>query len=1588
MSYPPEGSFDDADTYCEYDVIWPEIPGLIKPTNPSFKFTRASMEIVEGSSRGSYSGPTYYPDNLARAIQLHTTNGVPAGTPFLVTISPQAGSVPGCDANPDGPETAKTYQMLSNNPWIAKVFNITHSGRHLVKRPAGASVDCAYDVMFAPDEEGPTDSYILDSSYGDRRTVLGNIPRTLYSIFSYDKRGVARERYTVNPNPSTFFDAMVEVSVSHNVTANTTFGVAVVPTTGSPDGCSEHPDLSVTVMAGSNAASLPVTQLLHQSSGATQTCSYVVTFDPNEDGGTAYQFDPRYDAPVTEISGATGAAMVARQRYTADTFFDGEVTVSTAQNVTADTAFEVGVAPASDAPMGCSDAVPDVSVTLTAGTTSATATVPTLVRRTAGAMSDCEYVADFPEHESGYAARYVKDAAFTTASTAIAPPPTSSAAQVRYTLNPTPSPTFDATVEVLLTEVVSVDTTFTASVVPAATAHEACVGEPSLTVTVPAESQSATLTVSSLLDLPAGETNPCVYQVTFAPDVIGADAHWFPDTSYTAVTTLTQDAAAASQRYEPRVWLYPTTGPNAARVLVWITDDVPDTVSFEATITAASRPTACLIYATNQVAAITLTFDAPASPNAPAAATLASDQQLVRRPQGATTDCTYTVTFDADEVGPTANYVLDATFANIDTFITFTSRDAQHRYTRAATSEHWTMQMLIDIPFRDDDGDGANDYDPQFSIDVSPGANSDSAGGACPTTTLMPRLRSQTEADTVATARLVGLAPGCEPTLEFPADIASGSSDIMLTLATTPAAQEAPTAASPRATATYVDGRTSFQPEVTINLPDPVPTEAVGAQFVVTFIPTTTSPTGCAPPANPDGESWSVTATGAARDAGRRATLVGVPAGTTEACAYRITWPSIAGLVTPSTSTLTFAPDDVAGSTTLAVAYRARSERVPFTPMPSVSLPVVDYDGDGAHDYAGARLVVTYAPKSGGHRGCTQGETEAIYEVQAALVNGATAVEMAGAAPSLTDAPMDSSHACAYDVAFSSTAATVGAPDVALFALVAAASDDVDVSAAANDARATYGTASQAHEVAFTADVGAAAAGATETFTVTVSVVAPADADSAFDGCTGVMRDAGTGAVSASSFDVVLTVDAAGTARGSADVVEWPAGHDAATDRCGYEVVWPFTEDGATTVYRRTDEATTLLDAAVFAQASPTMSNAYTADDITFDATLRLVTTPEVPAGTTFSVAIAPASGAPSGCSMPQPVAIAAASPHADGTSDVNATQAVTGLVDIPGGSIERCTYDVAWMPNTAGEVHFVEDEGYAQRSTTLSASTEAATTAAARMHPDPNQPLPDEPLDNEPPDDDPPGDDPPDDEPSDGEPPDDDPPDDEPPDNEPPDGTMNPSNTNPSTGGTSAAGNQPTVNPVTPPRAPTGGGTSRRTSGGGSRGGSSDGGASGGVSSGAGSTGPWLVAATSRVPVAVSLAMPERDFAVGTAIEIMLNVPGTCGEDVAAFGGLPAEVGLVYALTAQAGATVDVFAADALLLAGYAQRGNQTRGCELRVTLISAPDGCRLQSADVDASTDDVGRSYVDVTGSADLSSFTLNPTLSCSSPDAQPST
>lgn len=197
-----------------------------------------------------------------------------------------------------------------------------------------------------------------------------------------------------------------------------------------------------------------------------------------------------------------------------------------------------------------------------------------------------------------------------------------------------------------------------------------------------------------------------------------------------------------------------------------------------------------------------------------------------------------------------------------------------------------------------------------------------------------------------------------------------------------------------------------------------------------------------------------------------------------------------------------------------------------------------------------------------------------------------------------------------------------------------------------------------------------------------------------------------------------------------------------------------------------------------------------------------------------------------------------------------------------------------------------------------------------------------------------------------------------------------------------------PVVTPPVPPPsvARPSGGSPPRTSG---RSGGGTGGGSGGSTSRTPSADrddtpdDWMTSSADRLPVTVSLTQPDRAVAPSDAVEVLISAPDTCGIDIAAFDGLPASVGVVFALAARSNATSQLVADGALTWPHVAERGTQQRPCVVRVTLLAAPAGCTFAGSAggsaSEPSTDDAGRAYVELTWSEGATSFTLAPALTC---------
>ncbi len=127
--------------------------------------------------------------------------------------------------------------------------------------------------------------------------------------------------------------------------------------------------------------------------------------------------------------------------------------------------------------------------------------------------------------------------------------------------------------------------------------------------------------------------------------------------------------------------------------------------------------------------------------------------------------------------------------------------------------------------------------------------------------------------------------------------------------------------------------------------------------------------------------------------------------------------------------------------------------------------------------------------------------------------------------------------------------------------------------------------------------------------------------------------------------------------------------------------------------------------------------------------------------------------------------------------------------------------------------------------------------------------------------------------------------------------------------------------------------------------------------------------------PINVALVVPNRGAAgyrSGDLFEILVTVPGVCGDDTAIFGGVSARDGVLYGVDATVGRKTIIGAGAAQTnprasysIARYVEVGSQRVDCVFRVVEVSSPTGCALQSATQDSRN----RRYVEVGAAEDFS-------------------
>lgn len=1455
---------------------------------------------------------------------------------------------------------------------------------------------CLYDVTWSSTETvegGGASAWTLSNDVETRFQGEGRIK----------SRGTLSATYEGDEQTSTSFDASVIITTTTPVAVATTFLVDVAPTAGVANCSDAVEDTEISVRAGRSESSLTrIAMLTGRPPDSNADCIYEVTFEPSEVGGSIWVLDDTFDNDaVTRLSEAIamGSRRVAtaRHRYTPapESTFDGSVNLRATPGVPAGTQFEVTVRPVAGSLEACTDETTFTISSIEHATDSAVHSLPGMLDKPAGAVRRCFYEVEWPNDETGAGTTYVKDAAFTF-ETALDGDNT--AANGRYAPAAVPFmpsvtigvPQIDGLVDGLTINIFE-GLEFEVGFAPAASSSSLCSTE-SATYTVGTDGLATSDDVPVLIDKVSGVN--CVYAVAFPRNDNGATAQLAQRAGFNADDELDVDDNQATASYETvrivgsmpsyRLTTPPAGGSgNVVVSTVSVAAGYPSDQRVDGSCGVQEAGTANPAqFNSRREHTHQATFDTTED--------VMINFRFIDLPAGATAEaqrCRYSVTWSNSN----SSWVQQ----RADTELVGKGRpgsDLTYSAVYGTDTAFWP-EVTINVPQITGEigGRTINIFEGK-SIEVRFAPTGGPSQG-CTTTTATYTINADGTAVGDAPKlinQVGGSGASCEYAVTFdendtgsPAQLVKRtgllSDDDVVAGAAATADIDAVAMAS--YATTRIEGILRFD----ITTP-PFQRSTVNAVFRA--LNAVDAPSDCGFISNREfnlvakNGTWTLPLEDDGSTRTSNYDYIDFPEGSltaAERCGYDITWnPSELPSGGESSEWVLVASDESFSSTgrggethTLSATYDS-SPNTFFTPELSLRVPPIYefIDGSRINVYSkvlthSAGSVQTFEPlgfrvnfeRSGGPMsGCLSAATT--YTVQS---DG----RVTGLAPSLVRQVRGRGPYCVYQVDFPRADYVFGLlerTDEGLNDTVSGEFDDAKRATVTYGARPVRGTI----EVEVTAP---AFTGGDRSITLTVSPGAGHDADCKIDDADGNLVSSATRTImlaeDGSTINEVLDSD--GFTSSGIYLTDLPAGATDADHRCEYDLSWSTTVSGVPAgetaweyksgdaTWRGTDTGhlqtgVSAVMRATYGEVDQTTGGATggssgsqtgggttggntgggSTDATMFDAQIVLLTTDDVANGTVFEIAVQPAAGAASECVVPQQHQRFDMTVSSSGFAQVS----ISDLIDRPAGATTGCTYEVVWPPTERGGSAYAEDESFTGKGTELSAGSRTVN----------NQYTVNENAGNG-------GDQP-----------------------------ADPGNVNqpaiPGSVSPPVSTPRPTGNTNRP--ASTGGGSRAsgggggRTSGAGSSGGSSGGGSGSG---GGAATGPWVVSATSRVPVAVSLAMPQRDFAVGTAIEVMLNVPGTCGDDTSAFAGLPAGVGVVYALVAQSGATAQVLATNALRLAGYAERGDQTSDCELRVTLITAPAGCRLDAA----STDEAGRSYVELAGGDGISSYAATPRLTC---------
>ncbi len=1304
------------------------------------------------------------------------------------------------------------------------------------------------------------------------------------------------------------FDGALAVRTTSVVNQDTQFVVGVAPVAGAHADCSAARSVTATIRTGRSHALVEVAALVASPAGETTACEYELSWPSSEAGGTVWVDDASHPSEV--VLSAERAAATRRYRLAADTTFAPAVSVTvpqierqldrsvTGENLFAGTQITVTFVRAPNADPGCSAGTP-VSATYTVGVDGrTTGEHPTpLIDRPARGNSPCVYVFDADREVSSAASEPLRWTLTRTTVTGTFAA-TSPLAQVAYSVGDV---TFEPDVTIEVPQIAADATSDAANVFAALTfdvGFAATAASPPGCSDVAAETYAyevqpdGTVTGAppSLVDRvveTAGDgtqstsTAACAYEVTFAAQ--SADRAWLALSATPGLTDneTSADAPDAGATYD-------FAGISSAVDLMVTTPAFtpPPERVVSASISAADGAAAgCLVDdLANQPAA---TATKAVTLEADGSTTLAQQFRLVDVAASAANGderCTYDVAWSESDTSDPAPAIW--TFDSGDT-AWVPSGDLGAAGLLSATyvepvAEPFdaTLELIVvsHVPEAT-----------AFTVEVAPTTSSPTGCTAADTHVLAaPALDGTNDRRATATIELAHTVAGdvrhCAYAVGWPDDedgagtsfVADGSFTAGVSLSRD----------NPSATNRYADAtqQLTFTASLTVVTSQPVTEDTV---FVVDVVASSGSLAGCE--SVDDYELELLAASQTPTQVTQTLELVRRPAAATQECAFTLSWDEHEKDGTAWAPDATFAAQAVLSSDAASATNRYAPAVSYFTPSLTLQLPALDFDGDGCHDYAGARLEVSFERSA--DEACSPSET-ATYEIDAA-----GGVAPVGPFELIDEHP---AGACTYGVEFPPTIVDA---DAGTLVVVAAPSDNKQVSADANDARATYGEAvtrfdahvylGGTHTVAPDGRLGEVVAAGT-TFSVLVRPQRGAPA-----GC-----DADPTSRETSRRVTLAMVDALDqrpytrlSERTLAGLVDRTGDGEA----CVYDVIWPVNEVGGTSYVR--DVAGQFANTVRAGNSYDARAVAWYRDRInapsSFPGSVRVRLSAAASVDLHFAVVLDPLAD-PAGCSAQRRLTVTV------GAGETLGVEAVPDLVARPAGSARACEYDVTWPLYESGGTSYARDATFADADETL---TNIAGVARHQFAPVRRPP--------------------------------------------------------PSTGGGSGGSGSG--------GASSGGGSGGRVPSGGS-GTGSGGGQPGSPSGSPGSALAWRLTGE-LAPVTLTVAMPERLLLPGdTTIELRVHSVGACADDLDAFGGVPAEVGLIYAVRAESDVAADVLAGAALRFASSAERGDETRDCELRVTLLRAPIGCQLQGARQDTE----GRLYVSLTPD-DQPTFSDRLSLGC---------